>query len=234
MTAEILVVVPVLNRPLNARPLVESLVAATEATWRLVFVCTPGDTAQIEACNDLAAFDGVDVVVVPWPAGPADYAKKTNYAFGSSDEPYLLLGADDLRFHPCWDQAALDVAHEFDVGVVGTNDLGNGAVLAGRHSTHPLVARAYIDAHGGTFDATTGVVFSEAYAHQMVDSELVAVATARGCYAHCHGAVVEHLHPLWRKAEMGATYRKALSDGAADRRLFEERQSAWTHRTVAA
>lgn len=224
---EVAVIVPVLGRPQNARPLVESVLTATACDWELVFVCTPGDTAQIAACDDLALFDQVEVLVADWPADAGDYARKINLAFELTDAPFVLCGADDLRFHAGWDTAALAVAREYDVGVVGTNDLGNSQVVAGQHSTHPLVARCYIDGLGGTFDERPGVVYSDAYSHQCVDTELVELAKARGCYAHAPRSVVEHLHPLWGKAEMGDTYRRALADGASDRELFARRQRAW-------
>lgn len=234
MSPEILIVAPVLSRPQNARPLVESLVTATEASWRLVFVCTPGDTAQITACDDLAGFAGVDVFVVGWPAGRGDFARKTNYAFEMTAEPYVLLGADDLVFRPGWDRAALAVAREFDVGVVGTNDRANPTVIAGRHSTHPLVARAYVDAHGGYVDGL-GKVYFEGYDHQFVDTELCATAQARGCYAHVHGAVVEHRHPIFdRTVPRDETYRKGQAEGAADRALFASRRHLWERQAVSA
>lgn len=233
MTAEILVVAPVLDRPRNARPLVESLLAATRTDWRLVFMCSPGDTAELDACQDVAVFDGVDVLVVDWSAGSADYARKINLAFELTDEPYLLLAADDLRFHAGWDVAALEVAHEFDVGVVGTNDLGNQQTVAGLHSTHPLVARCYVDRLGGVV-GEPGVVYHDGYDHQFVDTELVATARARGCYAHVKTAVVEHMHPLWGKGERDATYAKGLERGAADRRLFESRRHLWARERAAA
>lgn len=225
--SEIAVIVPVLARPANARPLVDSFLAS-DADAELWFVASPGDTGQLDACYAT----GQATLVATWEPGPGDYAAKIQRGFDLTRAPFVLLGADDLRFHPGWDRALLAVAREFDVGVVGTNDLGNSAVVAGRHSTHPLVARCYIDQYGGAFGEPRQV-YHAGYSHQFVDVELVELAKHRGCYAHCPDAVVEHLHPLWRKGEMDATYRKGQADGAADRRLFEQRQAMWLRQPTA-
>lgn len=227
MTASIAVIVPVLNRPQNAQPLVDSL-AASEPDAYMWFLCSEGDEAEIEACEKT----GMPTLVMARPAGPGDFAMKTNYGFAITQTPFVLCGADDLRFHPGWDSALLTVAREFDVGVLGTNDLGNGAVIAGKHSTHPLVARCYIDQHGG-YVGGEGKVYFDGYDHQFVDTELVETAKARGCYAHVHESRVEHLHPFWGKSSVDATYRKGLAASAADRRLFESRRPLWERARVA-
>lgn len=226
--SEIAVIVPVLNRPQNAQPLADSLRATSDA--ELVFVMSEADTdQQIDAC--LAT--GGRVISLETPPGPGDYARKIQAGYEATDAPYVLLGADDLRFHPGWDTAALALFAEFDVGVVGTVDLGNQQTVAGTHSTHPLVARCYIDSLGGVV-GMPGQVYFEGYDHQFVDAELVQTAIARGCYAHCHASVIEHLHPLWRKGEMDDTYRKALQETRADRALFEQRKMLWEREKVTA
>jgi hypothetical protein len=227
MTA-IAVLVPVLDRPANAVPLVASF-DASEADAELWFLCTPGDDEQLAVVDKT----GKPFLTMPEPAGPGDYARKINLGFAVTRAPYVLCGADDLRFHPGWDTALLQVAEEFDVGVVSTNDLGNGAVMAGRHATHPLVARCYIDRLGGYVDGP-GSVYFEGYDHQWVDVELVETAKARGCFAPCLDSRVEHLHPLWRKGAMDATYRKGQARGAADRALFESRRHLWEREQVPA
>jgi len=219
--SEILIVVPVLNRPANVEPLVESL-RRSEADCELLFVCSPSDHDELRAVYTA----GVSHLLTNWEPGPGDFARKQNAAFAQTTSPYVLCAADDLRFHPGWDSALLAVAREFDVGVVGTNDLGNGAVLSGRHSTHPLVSRCYIDTLGG-YVGGEGKVYFEGYDHQYVDVELVETAMARGCYAHCSGAVVEHLHPLWRKGADDKTYRKGQAHRAADARLYQSRRHLW-------
>jgi hypothetical protein len=226
--ADIAVLVPVLGRPANAAPLAESLAASTDRA-RLVFVCTWADLDQISA----VAETGAEAILADWQPGPGDYARKIQVGYDATDEPLVLLGADDLRFRPGWLEAVERVAEEFDVGVVGTNDLGNPVVVRGEHSTHPVVRRCYIDSRGGVVDYP-GMVYWPGYDHNGVDVELVETAKARGCYAHAHDAIIEHLHPLWRKAEEDATYRKGMTRARQDHRLVEARRRIWERERVTA
>ena len=220
-------IAPVLGRPANAAPLVESLLASTDQAT-LVFVCSPRDYDQIDAC--LRASVGqprVCTVIHKTPPGPADYAAKIQRGYDWTDMPLVLLAADDLRFQPGWLEAVEAIADEYDVGVIGTNDNANPSVKAGRHSTHPVVRRCYIDQYGGSV-GEPGQVYHEGYDHQYVDNELVATAMARGCYAHAHDAGVHHLHPLYdRTVRRDPTYDKGQAKGAEDRRLFESRRPLW-------
>lgn len=231
--ADIAVIVPVLGRPANAQPLVQNLLATAPDAW-LLFMCSPDDIAQIDACELACSAPRTKFAVVPWEAGPGDYAAKINLAYRNTAQvEMVLLGADDIRFHPGWLEAVEAVAAKYDCGVVGTNDMGNPEVLAGRHSTHPVVRRCYIDRYGGVV-GEPGVVYHEGYDHQMVDNELVATAQARGCYAHAHDARVEHLHYLWRKSQRDSTYEKGRRGGQRDLRLFNSRKHLWENERVTA
>ncbi len=219
----IAVVVPVLSRPQNAEPLADSLTRATTVDYRLVFVCTPGDDAQIEACHGLG-----DVIVVDWPAGKADWGRKLNHAFRETSEPWLFTGADDLDFHLGWDTAALETAERAGAGVVGTQDGANPQVKIGRHSTHSLVRRSYIDECGGSV-GEPGIVIHEGYQHQWSEVELIETAKARGCFAFSHDSHVTHRHPLWHTAPRDSTYEKAMSHAQEDRALFNSRAHLWAN-----
>ncbi len=219
----ICVVVPCLGRPQNAQPLADSLAAATTLPYRLVFVCSPGDDAQIDACEAT----GADVWVAGWPAGHGDFAKKVNLASYSSDEPWLFQAADDVRFQPGWDTALMACHDRTGALVIGTQDGGNPEVKRGRHSTHTLVARSYVDDPGASMDGP-GTVFSEAYGHQYCDLELVEVAKRRGVWAFCHEARVIHQHPYWVKGvETDATYHKGFDAARLDRLIYARRTVMW-------
>lgn len=224
----IAVICPVLARPKNAAPLAASLAASTTRA-RLLFVVSMADSdAQFDAC----AATGAEVLSVEWKPGRGDFARKQNAGYAATTEPLVLLAADDLTFHPGWLEAVEAVADEYDVGVVGTNDRANPTVIAGRHSTHPVVRRCYIDQLGGSV-GEPGVVYHEGYDHQWVDTELVETAKARGCYFHCHDSVVAHHHPLFDRAvPRDSTYEKALRAGLADRRLYESRKELWEREAV--
>lgn len=218
---DVAVIVPVLGRPANAERVAASLAAATPAdAYRLVFVCTPGDDAEISAAR---ATEG-DVVVAPFELGPGDWARKINLGYRSTEEEFVFLGADDLRFWDGWLERALEVAGADAADVIGTNDRGNPQVQRGQLATHALVRRSYADERG-TIDEP-GKILHEGYFHNWVDAELTETAVSRGRFAFARRSVVEHLHPNWRKAEMDDTYRRALDQRLfeADRRLLAQRR----------
>lgn len=219
---DIAILIPVLGRPANTAPLVTSIERATTVAHRLVFLCSPDDHRQIQA----ARTTGADVIVMDDGPGRGDYARKMNRGYRETAEPLVFLAADDVRFRAGWDEALL-AACEYDVGVIGTDDLGNAKVRAGQHSTHSLVRRCYVEAMGATGDREPGLMLHEGYWHNWVDNELVEVAQACGCYMHEHAAVVEHLHPFWRKGEDDGTYERGRSHYPDDRRLYVQRRRLW-------
>jgi hypothetical protein len=211
------ILVPVLGRPHNAQPLVDSA-AATAEPYRVVFVCSPNDSEQIAACQAT----GAETMIVDWNPGKGDCARKLNYAFLHTDSEWVFQGADDIRFSPMWDHQALMLARKRDKQVIGTNDLHNPAVKRRLQSTHTLFARSYIDRQGGTIDST-GVVFCELYDHQFIDTEFVETARRRHVWAFSRHSVVEHLHPHWGLAQMDDTYVKAYRATDQDYRLYMSR-----------
>jgi len=220
--ALILVAVPVLGRPHRAAPLAESLFASTRVPVRLLFLCSPGDDAEIAACR---AVERADVEVVPWPAGGGDYARKINRACALAGEEWVFTGADDLCFCPSWAEYALETARRTGVAVIGTNDLGNQRTTSGQHSTHSLVRLDYVR-RLGTVDEP-GKLYHEGYDHQFVDDEMVQTARRRRQFAACPAAEVPHLHPHWGKGDDDATYRKGQARFWEDRALFVARRPLW-------
>lgn len=221
--SEIDILVPVLGRPQNVRPLLDSL-KVTKASYRVFFICSPIDAEQIASCQA----SGAITLICEWAPEAADFARKINWAFPQTDADFVFQAADDLRFHPNWDVHALRVAGHREAGVIGTNDLGNPLVKRGGHSTHSLIRRAYIETFGGTYD-DSGLVFCEKYDHQYVDNEFVQTAIRRGQWAFAKRSIVEHLHPNWRKSAFDATYEKALRATSADARLYAQRMKRGDH-----
>lgn len=210
------ILVPVLARPWNAQPVVDSIIENTSSPHRIIFICSLGDEKQIKASRKTGH--------ETWLSSASEhgnYAKKINWGFEETFSEWVFQGADDIRFGPKWDVHALAVGAR-NFSVIGTNDLGNPSVLRGRNSTHSLFHRSYIEEYGGTVDGS-GAVLSELYDHQCVDNEFIHTAIQRKKFAFAKNSVVEHLHPLWGKAEMDATYEKALQNGSSDMLLFKER-----------
>lgn len=190
----------------------------TTYPYCVFFICSPEDTKQIEACQAVDA----TTLIVDWKPGRADFAKKINWAFPQTDAPWVFQGADDLHFHYGWDIYAIRLADRRNVGVVGTDDMGNSLVMRGGHSTHTLIRREYIDTFGGTFDGS-GLVFCELYDHQFCDNEFVQTAIRRGQWVFSKRSKVEHMHPAWGKGEEDATYKKATRETGKDSRLYFRR-----------
>jgi glycosyltransferase involved in cell wall biosynthesis len=213
VNAEVVIVAPVLRRPQNVKPLLDS-VRETTPTGRVLFVTDPGDTAEQEAIRA----EGADMLIVK-----GNYAKKINRAVAETDEPLILQAADDLRFHPGWLEAAKAKLGP-GIGVVGTNDLSSKRVLAGAHATHALITREYTKL--GTIDDPTKVMH-ECYPHEYVDDEFIETAIMRNAFAPALDAIVEHMHPYAGKADDDELYSKAGRRMLIGRLIYRWRRRKW-------
>jgi glycosyltransferase involved in cell wall biosynthesis len=211
-TANVAVIVPVLNRPQNAEPFMRSLIASTGLA-QVYAACSEDDDAK--------AWEAAGATVVRTEG--TSFAEKVNEAYEWTDEPWVLLVGDDVRFRAGWLDHAQQVAINTGAKVIGTNDLANPRVTAGDHATHMLIARDYIDEQGASWDGP-GVVCHEGYGHWYVDDEIVTVAKQRGTFAPALASVVEHLHPMTEKSEMDATYKKGQASAGRDKIKFSKRQ----------
>jgi hypothetical protein len=222
-TERVDVIVPVLHRPQNVKPFMDSLRASTglATAW---FVVEAGDEAE----EGEVRANGGQVLSSP---DAHTFAEKVNFAYRETSieppswragAPWVLLVGDDVRFRPGWLDHAQDVARRYKADVVGTNDLANPRVARGEHATHPMIRRSYIDEHGASWDGP-GVVCHEGYHHWHVDDEIVLAAKQRGTFQAALGSQVEHLHPIAGKAEMDDIYQLGEKHAAVDQRLFKRR-----------
>ncbi len=219
------VVVPVLGRPRHAEPFMRSLRASTGLAR--AYAVVQDDDVEAAIAWELA---GATVITVP--STTTTFAQKVNVGYRETTEPWLFVVGSDVRFKPGWlDHAQL--AAQDGAGIVGTNDLGNPAVMAGHHATHFLVRRSYVDELGASWDGP-GVVCHEGYRHWYVDNEIVTVAQQRGMWAMAIGSIVEHLHPAWGKADTDAVYELGQAAANRDRQKFEWRLERWGSRVPAA
>lgn len=218
------VVLPVLYRPRRAPEVLASVTASQRDTpLRPLFMLSNGDIRELSAVSVLDA----DYAIMGAGRQPGDYARKVNQAIRLTKEPWIFTGADDLAFRAGWADAAIAFAEATGVRAVGINDLGRWATRRGmRPSPHFLVHRSYIEERG-TVDQL-GVVFHEGYDHNYVDTEFLWTAIARGEYAYCPTAVVEHLHPVWRKGHRDEVYKLGQRQASRDHRLFQQREWMWT------
>lgn len=217
------VLIPCLGRPLTIEPLIESFEESTNTVGcHLHFIVSYSDTPVRRALRDADQ----DFIVATWKPGRGDYARKMNLAYRQTVQPWILLGAQDIRFHPGWDGHALSCAMKTGKRVIGTNDLGNRESLrTGSFSTHPLVARSYA-VELGTIDEP-GKLVTEVYDHNWVDRELAETAEHRREWHYCRASVIEHLHPAWGKGVNDDTYRKGMRNFGSDRKLYLSRRPLW-------
>ena len=223
----IAVLTPVLGRPHRIAPLLASLEAVAERDLPTspFFLCSPGDLDVIDAV--LAA--GEQPYIVPWKPGRGDYARKVNWGAPravSMGFDWFLLAADDVHYHPGWARAALAAHEETGALVIGTNDLGNPDVMAGKYATHPLVHRDYL-AWGTADDPAGRLLYHPSYWHEGCDAEFAATARSRGTFAFAAGSIVEHLHPVWGKGEDDAVYARIREHVEEDRALYRQRKPLW-------
>lgn len=154
-TEQTAVLVPVMKRPQNAEPFMQSLRASTGlATAYAIYDEADTDT------RDAWKAAGAQLIQ---SSGPS-FATKINDAYRATSEPWMFLTGDDVRFHPGWLDHTQFAATITEAGVVGTNDLANPRVLRGEHATHLLIRRSYVDEQGASWDGP-GVVCHEGYRH---------------------------------------------------------------------
>lgn len=217
------VLVPVLGRPANAAKVAASLEAVSGFSHELLFICTEGDTEQVEACR--ATERGV--LEVSWPP-EHDYARKMNAGYRLAQCDWILLGSDDITFEPGWDTELRRVADGTGKRVIGSNDMANRLVQKGWFSTHTLVHRSYVEELGGSLEGP-GYLVSEAYDHNFCDRELAALASARNEWAFAKDAIIRHHHPAFGGAKQDATYEKGRATFLEDQALFWERAARWDY-----
>jgi glycosyltransferase involved in cell wall biosynthesis len=208
--------IPVLGRPQNVGPLIESVEAATAVDFSLVFICSSGDDDQIEACKKT----GGRILIIE--GGLSEYPRKMNHAFRNTDREFCLLGADDIEFQPGWDRAALKVAKRTGAGVIGTSDCVNVRDF----SPHPLVRRTYVEIRGASMDGP-GFLIHEGYDHNYTDVELCKLAQVRGRWAAAPDSRVCARHHTHGTAPRDATYDKGFRRFRKDRQLYLKREKTF-------
>lgn len=212
------VLVPVMRRPQNAEPFMRSLRASTGLAHAYA-VCDLDDEETLGAWQ--AAGASVVRAAMRVPPGPGTFAEKVNLGFRHTTQPWAFICGDDVRFHAGWlDHAQATAGDRYHV--IGTNDLTNKRVTSGEHATHLLMRRSYVEEQGGSWDGP-GVLAHEGYGHWFVDDEIVLAAKQRNAWAMALGSIVEHLHPIFGKAEDDDVYRLGQTRAKKDQAHFKER-----------
>lgn len=215
-TEQVAVLVPVTQRPQNAEPFMRSLRASTGLA-EAVAICDADDHDTQIAWKEAGA-----TVLLRRGSGVGTFAQKVNHGYRDTEQPWVFIVGDDVRFHPGWLDHAQHIAHTTGASVIGTNDLGNPRVTSGEHATHLLLRRSHIDEHGTSWDGP-GVLAHEGYRHWYVDDEIVTRAKQAGVWQMALGSIVEHLHPAWGKADDDDVYALGQAHSKADYATFRQR-----------
>jgi hypothetical protein len=223
------VIVPVAKRDNAATflgSLHDSLTPGQRGRVRVYVMADDGDLATEAAWygqQDL--YPNVDIHPHPYLRDMGSFGQKANHGYDISTEEWLFFVGDDVKFHRGWLDQALEVARTTGKHVIGTNDLGNTAVMAGEHATHLLIRRTYIEQIGASWDGP-GTVCHEGYRHWFVDNEIVEAAKRRNVWAPCLAAHVEHLHPYYGKAAFDDVYGIGEQAAETDHALYAARFQA--------
>lgn len=204
------VIVPVMERPHRAVPFMESITTSYDHEEYDVLITAVANTDDVETGSE---WYKAGANLLYYPGFPGSFAQKVNYAFERTEREWLFLVGDDVAFRPRWIDEAMLFAPI--ASVIGTNDLGNGAVTSGQHATHMFIEREYVVEIGASWDGPS-VVCHEGYRHCYVDDEIVKNAKQHGTWHAALDSVVEHLHPAWGKAEHDDTYAIGGASMAAD------------------
>ncbi len=217
MSADLVILIPVLRRPHRVAPLLESIREATPEA-HVVFLADPDDQEEIDAINA----EQRDLPISVETLG-GNYASKVNRGVARTDEPLIFTAADDLGFCSGWLEAA--TAGLVDgIEVVGVNDLIDRRQERIEHATHFLVTRTY--AERGTIDDAPGLLY-EGYDHSWCDNEFIETAKARRAYAYAADAHVQHFHPMNGLAPDDEVYLKGRQRFHEDQRIFRRRRHLW-------
>lgn len=178
------------------------------------------DEPTVNVARDLAVAwqeTSTDVgIVYREPGTNVVQALNQGYAALKGTADWYVLGSDDQQYRSGWLAAALQVAHDTGAQVVGLNDLHTNIA---QYAPHYMMHADFIEGELG------GVMVPPEYKTWWFDREICERAQRAGLYAPAWGAIAEHCHPDWQTAELDDTYRLAMPDREADRRLYEERRA---------
>lgn len=215
------VILPVFQRPQRAAFVLHSLAASErEVKLRPLFMVSFGDETELRAVKQT----GADFVQLFEGRRCGDYARKINLGAALTLEPWVFTGADDVAFEPGWADVAIAFAEKSGLRAIGVNDLGRWAKHKQPPATHFLVARSYLTE--GTADERD-VIFHTGYDHNYVDTEFMETARSREAYGYCAAAVVEHMHPVWRKGRRDPVYALGQRHTKEDYNHYLKRRQLW-------
>jgi len=215
MTNKIAIIIPTRGRPERVAKLLDNIEKTTTEPYAVYFGVDPDDIATKAACKALNA----NMVI---NATPSKYGPTINNCYHKTAEPFLMLAADDVEFTKGWDTDMLKVMENPKIGIVGHID--NWPISkTGKHGSHLLVRRSYIQTHSGVEDEPD-VIYSSAYNHYNTDIETEQTAMKRGAFA-MSDALIHHHHWCNGEAVKDETYTVAQRDNMRhDNDVYNQRR----------
>lgn len=222
MSKKIAIVIPTYKRSDRMEKIVENIFSVTPNDLiDIVFVVESEDENSVKKSQEINAITLIN-------QRTHNYAGAVNTAIKTLTHEYFFIAADDFLFHENWLPPLLELSKNFSV--VGPNDLGNPNVAAGNLAVSYLVSREYIPrACIGYPD----LLIFEGYLHNYTDTELTETAISNKEYVYCPNSIVEHMHPIWNKAEVDETYIQGSYNGLKndlDAQTYMSRRHLWINR----
>lgn len=213
MTAEIAILIPTYGRSSRFQAIIENIENNTIIPHATYFICENTDQPSIKEANRL----NQKLIVVSGNT----YVSAVNAGYRSTKEPFILLGSDDIVFSENWDTKMLEQFADPAIGIAGHIDEWKIS-KTGKHGSHLMVRRAYIEKYGGVTDEKN-TIYSSRYHHIMCDIETEQTAMMRKAFA-MSDAFISHTHWYMKTAVMDPTYQRAIDVAERDRKTFQERR----------
>jgi hypothetical protein len=198
------------SRPENCQRFINAWIETGASTPVYVRV----DNCDPELNNIIGLLWPKEFTVVVGPREGLRAAMQEMFTRHPSEPWYGLLADDLLPQTPKWD--LLLIAKAGHNAISYPNDLGGKPRLP----THPVV--------GGELARAIGWFgFPQVY-HYFVDTVWRVIGEQLGCLYRLSDVIVEHVHPVWNKAESDQVYKESVQRSANDRAQF----NTWVKDTV--
>jgi glycosyltransferase involved in cell wall biosynthesis len=212
MNKKVAILTPTYGRPHKIQSYIDNIRSVTNMDLaEIVFIVEDDDLEVKKLCQESGEKTFINTRA-------RSFGGAMNTAVRLLDNQYFFGSSDDFFFHPNWLEPLLELTEKY--GFIKCNDLGRTDNLA----TCYLINRSYLTRC--VPDSPEDIV-CEKYLHNFTDTELTAVAIANGEYYYCQESIVEHMHPVWGKAEYDATYGLQNGTWQYDENIFYERSSFW-------
>lgn len=201
------VVIPSRDRPERLRECIEQLQLVSPEV-EIIVVADIGDKKTAAVAESLKC----KLVISDRPDGPVHC---WNIGAAAASGEALVLGADDLKFHEGWMEAALNGLAKLNfVGLVAFNDL---SPQAGKLATHYMISKNYAANDWG------GVLAIPSYYQHFVDTEATVRSQRDKCFYYAEDSIVEHKHWLWKKADNDEVYQRGQESYAEGEETYNQR-----------